>query len=485
MTKNNTAWLLGCVMTSMPLLLACSDEDTSSPSAAPGGAGGGAAGNPSSGAAGPPAAPAGGSGGMPAAATANVVEVAASAQFTKLLAAVQRAKLDGVLADPAKKFTVFAPTDAAFDALLAALGVTLDSLSEDQLRAILLYHVIDTEVRSTAALELAGRSEKAAALGGKIALSVVGETLTLDGSAKVTMADVPASNGVIHVIDQVILPSITDVATTDTRFSNLAAALTLADTDATAPKLVAALDDDAAATKLTVFAPTNDAFMALIGAIATPTGISKLDDLKPYQLIPVLKYHVAAAGRVLAKEVMAGSLDTLGGKATLETAGGVAIDGAAVIVPDIITSNGVIHAIDQVILPSIADIVTTDAAFMDLAKTVSLPENAAVATALDGGSFTLFAPSNAAFPDAPTAGLTETLLFHAVPNVVYAKAAVAMTNPTSAATALAGKSVSIKAETSPAAVTVRGDAVTATVIATDYLASNGVIHIIDQVLDVP
>ena len=143
-------------------------------------------------------------------------------------------------------------------ALAAAAGEgigasSLDDLSAAQLKPILLYHVLGIEVDSTAASAAASNDETITGLGGTIQLGTSGSSIQLDGSALVEVPDVDASNGIIHGISGVILPSITDVVVSDDSFSSLETALTVADGDASNPMLASTLDDDGGT--FTVFAP--------------------------------------------------------------------------------------------------------------------------------------------------------------------------------------------------------------------------------------
>lgn len=136
-------------------------------------------------------------------AAADIIDTAIGAgQFTTLVAAVQAAGLEGALRAEGKK-TVFAPTDAAFAALPAG---TLDDLlkpeNKEKLIAILAYHVVDGKTRSK---DLAGKTLDVATLNGA-KLSVDGTNGVKVGGANVVTADIYASNGVIHVIDAVLLP---------------------------------------------------------------------------------------------------------------------------------------------------------------------------------------------------------------------------------------------------------------------------------------
>jgi transforming growth factor-beta-induced protein len=192
----------------------------------------------------------------------SIVDVAvANGSFTTLVAALQATGLDAVLADLDTNFTVFAPTDAAFallgDDAIAALLADADALSN-----ILLYHVVSgATVLQDDAVTIAQSDSKMVTMANlqMASLSLTGSTLYINKSA-VSAANVMADNGVIHVVDQVILPptakdeptmSIVDVAVANPDFSTLVAALTAAD-------LVTTLADETAS--FTVFAPTNAAF---------------------------------------------------------------------------------------------------------------------------------------------------------------------------------------------------------------------------------
>lgn len=144
-------------------------------------------------------------------APATVVDVAASdPQFSTLVSAVQTAGLAETLASQGP-FTVFAPTDAAFEAALADLGITAEELlARDDLASILTYHVVPTELLAAdvlQAVEDAGDELMVTTVNGAdIAVTVVDGMVTLNGVATVTAADLVAGNGVVHVIDAVLLP---------------------------------------------------------------------------------------------------------------------------------------------------------------------------------------------------------------------------------------------------------------------------------------
>jgi uncharacterized surface protein with fasciclin (FAS1) repeats len=136
----------------------------------------------------------------------TIVEVAAAAgDFTTLVAAVQAAGLAETLSGPGP-FTVFAPTDEAFAGALDSLGLTAEELLADTetLSSILTYHVVSGEVPSSAVVTMDGQSA-ATVNGADVAIGVDGQTVTVN-DATVTAVDIPASNGIIHVIDSVLLP---------------------------------------------------------------------------------------------------------------------------------------------------------------------------------------------------------------------------------------------------------------------------------------
>ena len=290
--------------------------------------------------------------------TMNIVETAVDdGRFTTLVAALQAAELDDDLSGPGP-FTVFAPTDDAFDLLPAG---TVDDLLDPDNKAtlidILLYHVIDGEVFADDAIDLDGTSATMFnAL--NVRLDVINDDLILNlngnRQATVTVTDIVATNGVIHVIDAVLDPgdavdNIVDTAVADGRFTTLVAALQAADLD----------DDLEGPGPFTVFAPTDDAFDAL-EALSPGTIAFLLDPANKDTLIDILTYHVFD-GSVLSPAAIAldGQLVTMlnGGSMAIDLAsGGLFLNfggnrQAEVIITDVLSSNGVIHVIDAVLDP--------------------------------------------------------------------------------------------------------------------------------------
>ncbi|MEA5111248.1 hypothetical protein SDC9_15611 [bioreactor metagenome] len=273
----------------------------------------------------------------------DIVEVAVSdARFSILVEAVTKANLVSALQGDGP-FTVFAPTNDAFNALFAQLGVSgIADLDAATLTPILLNHVVAGSVKSsdisTGYVTTLNATDPAQA-GVKVFVEK-GSDVKVDGS-KVIIADVMASNGVIHAIDKVILPaSVVSHAINNPNFSILVQAVVKAG-------LVEALSGTG---PFTVFAPTNAAFNALFSAL----GVSGIDALTAGQLTPILLYHVVP-GNVRSSQVSSGSVPTLKDGSSLNVTVsnmGVNINGSVnVIATDVQGANGVIHVIDAVLVP--------------------------------------------------------------------------------------------------------------------------------------
>jgi transforming growth factor-beta-induced protein len=269
----------------------------------------------------------------------NIVETAVEAgKFKTLAAALKAADLIDAVSGKGP-FTVFAPSDEAFAKLpKGTVETLLKPENKDKLKAILTYHVVPGKVMAKDVVKVAG----AKSLNGqRIDVKVDGAKVTVDG-ANVVATDVACTNGVIHIIDSVILPAdenIPAVATKAGKFKTLLAA-------AKAAGLVDALSGDKA---LTVFAPTDEAFAKL------PKGTVE-DLLKPEnkdKLAAILTYHVVE-GRVYSEDAVAAkAAKTLqGGSVKISVKdGGAYVNDAKILATDIDASNGVIHVIDSVILP--------------------------------------------------------------------------------------------------------------------------------------
>ena len=273
----------------------------------------------------------------------DIVDTAvADGRFTTLVTAVQAAGLVDALKGEGS-FTVFAPTDDAF-ALLpeGTVESLLQAENVEQLKSILLYHVVEGKVMAADVVNL---SSAGTLLGKDLAVKVdMGEVYI--NESKVIITDIETSNGVIHVIDAVLLPpadlsDIVDTAVADGRFTTLVTAVQAAG-------LVDALKGEG---PFTVFAPTDDAFAKLPeGTVESLLQAENIEQLKS-----ILLYHVVE-GKVMAADVVGlTSAPTLLGKdlAVKVDMGDVYINESKVVITDIETSNGVIHVIDTVLLPPI------------------------------------------------------------------------------------------------------------------------------------
>jgi len=289
----------------------------------------------------------------------TLAQVATSSGFNALVAAADKAGLVPALNDAAGNLTVFAPTDAAFTTLAGTLGFAsaadmVAALDAATLAKILQYHVLPS--KKVAADLVAGGATQATLYGFEGAAT----TLALDATsgvritdealtaATVTTADVPASNGVIHVIDKVLVPpgvlTIVQMAQLNPAFAVLVEAVLAADLAATL----------GGAGPLTVFAPTDAAFAAALAEL----GVTKAQLLADPGLAGVLTYHVVA-GNVRAADVVAlakpAAVTTVQGDAFSVGAALGITDGrgrvATLLATDVVASNGVIHVIDKVILP--------------------------------------------------------------------------------------------------------------------------------------
>lgn len=286
----------------------------------------------------------------------TLAEVATAGGFNALVAAADKAGLVPALGSSSASLTVFAPTDAAFTELATRLGFAsasamVTALDGPTLASILQYHVLPT--RQLAADLASGSATRATlytfegaaatlALDTSAGVRITDEVLT---QATVTSANVPASNGVIHVIDKVLVPpgvlNVVQMAQLNPAFSTLVGAVVSAD-------LQGALADPTA--ELTVFAPTNDAFAAIASTVA---------GLTPAQLSTVLTYHVLGS-QVLAADIPFGvPVTTLANQDITINAGtpptitDTTDTAAPIVATDVRASNGVIHVIGKVLIPAL------------------------------------------------------------------------------------------------------------------------------------
>ncbi|QLG47293.1 fasciclin domain-containing protein [Costertonia aggregata] len=428
-------------------------------------------------------------------------------------------------------FTVFAPTNAAFAALLDALGDDYNELSDfdtqeekDLLVAILTYHVVS----GTAAFssDLSNGQEIPTVQGGKITVSLDGGVFIKDATetpAEVETADVRASNGVVHIIDKVLLPqvavdfvntlnlkTIVEIAVETDDLSLLVQALQQANAG-----LVDTLSGDG---PFTVFAPTNAAFVALLNDLGDDyNSLADFDTQEEKDLlVQVLTYHVVSGTAAFSGDLSNGQqIPTVQGeKVGINIKNGtVHVEdatekNATVVIPDVEASNGVVHVIDKVLLPqavldaltpALPNIVELAQSVDDLSLLVNalIQADAGLVDVLSGdGPFTVFAPTNAAFADLldalgneyhsladfdtpeEKALLAKVLTYH----VVSGTAAFAgdLSNGQQIPT-VQGESVGINIKNGTVHIEDATDT-NATVTGADNEASNGVVHIVNKVL---
>jgi uncharacterized surface protein with fasciclin (FAS1) repeats len=269
----------------------------------------------------------------------DIVQTAVAAgQFTTLASLLQKAGLVDTLATGGP-FTVFAPTDAAFAKVPKA---TLDALAADpaKLKAVLLYHVVPGRVTAADVVKLTSAKT---AEGRSLGIKVVNGSVFVDG-AQVTTPDVEATNGVIHVIDSVLIPkeatapkTIVQTAVAAGSFKTLASLLKKAG-------LVGTLQGKG---PFTVFAPTDAAFARVPKSTLAALAKNKA------KLRAVLLYHVVKGRVTAAQAKRLHSARTLEGKSLRIRVNGkkVIVGGATVIKANVMASNGVIHVINKVLIP--------------------------------------------------------------------------------------------------------------------------------------
>ncbi len=395
--------------------------------------------------------------------------IANSPEHNTLEAAVNAAGLAPTLSGTGP-FTVFAPTDAAFAALPAGTVQALLADPQGALTQVLLYHAVSGNALSTSL----ANGQTLTTINGKKAFVAINANGVFINNAKVTVADVVADNGVVHVIDAVLIPptgTVTDIVVNSPDHNTLEAAVVAAG-------LAGTLSGTG---PFTVFAPTDAAFAALPAGtvqalLADPQGL----------LTQILTYH-AVSGAAFSRTLANGqTIATINGKNVTVTinANGVFINNAKVTVADVVADNGVVHVIDAVLLPptvTVWDVVQNSPDHTVLEAAVNA---AGLGATLSGtGPFTVFAPTDAAFAALPAGtvqalltdpqgALTQVLLYHVVTGKALSSS---LTNGQTIAT-INGKNVT---------VTINANGVfinNAKVTVADVVADNGVVHVIDAVL---
>ena len=391
-----------------------------------------------------------------------------------LEAAIVAAGLDETLSNDGP-FTVFAPTDDVFSVIPAGVLETLLADPTGQLTQILLNHVVSGTTMSTDLSD----GMMITTLQGSEVLVTISEGNVMIGNAMVTTADIVADNGVVHVIDAILMPEIESNSVFDI-IANSEAHNTL-ETVILAAGLDETLSSDG---PYTVFAPTDDVFSLIptdvIETLLTdPTG----------QLTQILLNHVVS-GTAMSTDLSDGMMiTTLQGSEVLVTIneGNIMIGNAIVIIADLVADNGVVHVIDAILMPdmptnSIFDIISNSELHQTLLAAI-------IAAGLDetlsnDGPFTVFAPTDDAFSVIPagvletlladpTGQLTEILLNHVV-------------SGTTMSTDLADGMIITTLQGSEVLVSINDGVVmigNATVVVVDINADNGVVHVIDAVIE--
>ncbi|MEH6706224.1 MAG: fasciclin domain-containing protein [Galbibacter orientalis] len=427
---------------------------------------------------------------------ATITETAtADAELSILTAALIKTGLDATLNEEGT-YTVLAPTNEAFQ----AAGITsVDNISEEVLTNILLNHVFNETIMAT---DLSTMYKNTLATGpddNAISMYInIENSVSFNGVAAPTTIDITASNGVIHKVDAVLtIPTIVDHAAANPSFSILVEALGRLGNTYT--DLLSGTDG----APFTVFAPTNEAFENLLSML----GASSLDDIDDATLEAVLTYHVVAGSNATSGTLSDGQMITTaqGEDVTIMTADGVKIMDATdtpanVVAADVQAGNGVIHAIDKVLLPqtivdamnpTIAGFVTMNNDYSSLLAAVQKADLVETLNAEDAG-LTVFAPNNEAFAtflsdngfasleEVPTDVLKQVLLNHVIEGEVMSGDLTTMYGNTMA-TNTDGDNLSLYINTE-SGVMLNG---VSTVTTADVEVSNGVIHAVDAVIGLP
>ncbi|MBW8244641.1 fasciclin domain-containing protein [Muricauda oceani] len=437
----------------------------------------------------------------------NIVEAAqATSELSTLVAALQKAdesaNNDLITALSGEgPFTVFAPTNEAFDDLLAQLDGfdSLDDFSSQQLQdllaVILTYHVVADAAFST---DLSDGMSLTTLQGSSLEVVIDGDVFIQDATdvpAQVVDADIEVSNGVVHIIDKVLLPQaildeladiilmpITDLAIGNENLENLVAALTAANGD-----LPTVLRGDG---PFTVLAPTDEAFETFLDGAA-------LEDVPVDVLTNVLLNHVIS-GEVTSEDLTglgSGYTSTMATGAGdqmvslfFDTSDGVTFNGVSnVVTADVKAINGIVHVVDAVIdIPNIVDHAIANPGLSSLVGALTDGGNTTFTDLLSNEEelFTVFAPGNdafSAFTNPNSNDINAILANHVVMGAAAFRSDLTNTYYTTEAEFATDENLSLYVNIDDG-VTLNG---TSSVVMADIVASNGVIHTVDAVIDLP
>lgn len=413
------------------------------------------------------------------------------------------------------EFTVFAPTNDAFVALLGVVGQSdLNNIPEAVIERILKYHVISGAALMSTDLSNGQEAATLLSANDKITVGIDAMSVSIN-NAMVTTANVEASNGIVHIIDAVLVPeqelSIVNTIVEPAYFSKDFSILTAAVVKA---ELLATLINKEA--NFTLFAPNNAAF--------EKAGITSLDGLTKEDLSPILTYHVIA-GEVFGDGLPAtgSAITTLGGDFYLSiNSNGAYINGTSMVTAATLAGgaldydNGVVHTIDRTLVPASDNIVSIAVAASQAAEGAEFGQLVAALTAVENdgstdalisilsgdGPFTVFAPTDAAFEALYTlagvadfAGLVDAVGIGTIATVLKYHVLGARVFSSDIPNALNGNSSVSLESLSEGMFTLNSDltitdsdaalgigTVDAKIIDTDIKGTNGVIHVIDQVI---
>lgn len=279
-------------------------------------------------------------------------QILEDSQFSLLRAAMKHAGVDDAL--KGANLTLFAPTDSAFRASGLGSAASITALPKEQVRRLLLYHVLYSSVAALAVPS--GLNSVETASGGVAFLNKSGTSTIFINNARVTQIDLPAANGFIHVINRVLTPSVGTVSATIQANPNLTLlSAAIQRISQSSPTSLTALSSASSANPITIFAPNDAAFQA-DGRFTT---VSAIETANVQTLTNVLSLHIAS-GVVFSNELQTGTINSLLGNNKLNVVvktdettvrGGRNTPTAVIQTPDLPATNGVIHIIDQVLRP--------------------------------------------------------------------------------------------------------------------------------------
>ena len=399
-------------------------------------------------------------------------------EYSTFVSALETTGLDASLDIATNRLTVFAPTNAAF----SAAGATIDNLSDDELREVLRYHILQGPILRAGEVP-AGVSSQATLTRNPadqpvpLTLDSDGTTIRLDDMATTTEGPTEVVNGVFYGIDVVLLPpTALDRAEMAGNLTTLLSALERVGLDS----LLGAPGN------YTIFAPTDAAFTASGIDLATVSDADLSQLLRYHVITPALPAAAIPAGTSFQTTLSTAGPDGTPLSLLLEKGSGVTVNGSATVTtPDRNGTNGVVHVIDEVLeMQSVADFLGKASVLDSLRQLITAAQ---LDDDLDGnGPFTVFAPTNAAFAAAADTLSTlratqvrEVLLYHVAGDNLRSDA---LTDELSIPTLNAGQSLTVALDENDAPQLMTADSTLVSFTTTDVQATNGVVHLVGSVL---